>query len=281
MVSLAECVFFTCLAQRLRKVLFVILAICVALTWKLCYHGHLNSKCASIEMEQSDLHIPSVVAEHEVGTHQQLYRLSIQLLHSPLPLEKLEAAYFFLQLDVNVPSVITTAVWLTKARPTLKIIVVNVDNDRLGSPLPNFGAAPLLLEKFHAAGIPRDNIEMVTFDHSGTVHTLNEAEHVVRFVKERGWGSIVVVAPAFHLPRAVMTIASVALREYPRLRVHPLAGGPLPWHERARHSQGMEGLRLDFIDSEFDRILRYTAKGDIASWNELEAYFATCEITEG
>ncbi|CAK0794288.1 unnamed protein product [Prorocentrum cordatum] len=87
----------------------------------------------------------------------------------------------------------------------------------------------------------------------------------------------IVLAPAFHLLRASLTAGSVARREYPELRLHPVAGAPLPWHEAAQHSQGALGTRADFIDAELGRIARYTAKGDILPWRELETFFAACE----
>merc|ERR1719311_770162 len=109
------------------------------------------------------------------------------------------------------------------------------------------------------------------------IHTLIEAETVVRLAKAQRWQSLVVVAPSFHLARAAMTTASVVLREYPTLRLHSVAGDALPWQEQAAHSQGMVGVRADFIRSELDRIINYTRKGDIEPWEQVELLFAGSE----
>jgi len=69
----------------------------------------------------------------------------------------------------------------------------------------------------------------------------------------------------------------VASREHPELKIYPLPGTPLPWTAKAMHSQGMSGVRADFIDTEMDRMRRYTAKGDILPHGELERFFAECE----
>merc|ERR1712187_1075408 len=140
-------------------------------------------------------------------------------------------------------------------------------------PLHGFSATPYLLDKLRAAGIGENSVELVDFDHSGMIHTLVEAETVVRHVKKKGWKSLAIVAPAFHLVRAALTTASVALREYPELQLVPYAGSPLIWEEASAHSQGMVGVRAEFLKSELTRIERYSRKGDIAPLRDLEEYF--------
>lgn len=203
-----------------------------------------------------------------------LCQLAIRLLGSPLPHPPPAAAYLFQQLDQNVPSVVGAAVRLLAAAPTTKLFLLDVDNSRLGAPISsNYGATRLLLQKLEAAGVSRDSIELGPFDHSGMIHTLNESRTVVQHAKAKGWRSLAVLAPSFHLPRAAMTLASEVLRQYPDLRLHPFVGDSLPWQEEAQHSQGMVGYRSDFIRSELDRIVRYTKNGDIEAWTRLEEFF--------
>lgn len=217
---------------------------------------------------------PADCAEAEGGDSSpdcfHLCQLVIRLLGSPLPRPPPEVAYLFQQLDQNVDSVVGAAVRLLTIAPDTKLFLLDIDNDKLGVPISsNYGATALLLQKLEAAGISRSCIELGSFDHSGMIHTLVEARSVVQHAKARGWQSLAVLAPSFHLPRAAMTLASEAMREYPDLRLYPFAGDNLPWHERAQHSQGMVGVRSDFIKSELDRIVRYTNTGDIATWTSL------------
>lgn len=120
---------------------------------------------------------------------------------------------------------------------------------------------------------PQILVEAWDYDAHPMVHTLAEAELVVRLAKRRGWRTLLVVAPSFHLPRAAATTASVSMREHAELRVFAHPGAPLPWEEEARHSQGMRATRSEFLDSELDRIERYMVKGDIAETDALEARF--------
>jgi hypothetical protein len=70
-----------------------------------------------------------------------------------------------------------------------------------------------------------------------------------------------------------MTTVSVALREFPELRVYNRVGMALPWHETVFHSQGtLACTRSDLIHRELERIERYQAKGDLASTAEVFDY---------
>lgn len=205
-----------------------------------------------------------------------LAKLAVRLLADPLPEAAADIVYLFHQLDSNLESTVAAAVLLLKKYPTMRLLVLDVRNDKLAVPIPNgFSGGPLLLEQLQANGIPRSQLEVVAWDHGRDrmIHTLIEAELAVRQAKARSWHSMVVVAPPFHLVRAAITAASVALREFPELRIYPFAGTPLPWEEVSVHSQGMKGRRLDFLQAEMERIERYMAKGDIAPLGDLVQRF--------
>jgi len=215
-------------------------------------------------------------AATSAATRFQLTKLAIRLLADPLPQQVPDRAYIFHELDCNIKSTVNAGVRLLHRYPTMKLLVLDVRNELLSTPIPNnFGGGPLLLEKLHMAGVSPCQVEVVPWDHDRDtgIHTLMEAQLVVRLAKGRGWRTLVLAAPPFHLVRAAMTTASVALREFPSLQICTLAGSPLTWEEEAVHSQGMLGTRLEFLDAEMERIERYTAKGDIAPADELASYF--------
>ena len=166
---------------------------------------------------------------------------------------------------------------LVQRHPDLRILVFDIKNDLLGVSIPNgYGGWAHLRERLTSEGIPLSQFEIVPWDYERDrmLHTLVESENVVRFCKRQGWSSLLVVAPPFHLPRAAITMASVAMRELPELRVYPVPGAPLRWAEASVHSQGMKGTRLDFLDSELARISTYTAKGDLEPADALLHFFA-------
>lgn len=206
----------------------------------------------------------------------RLCKMAVRMLSEPLPATAPDAAYLFGQLNCNLDSMKVAAMQLVSKYPNIRLVIVDVRNDELEYPIPNgFGGGPMYLATLYSSGISQSMIELVAFDHATIpmIHTLVESELVVRHAKVQGWRSLLAVAPPFHLPRAAMTMASVCAREYPELDVIPFAGAPLPWDEPAVHSQGVLGTRAEFLDGELERIERYTAKGDIAPWAQLEERF--------
>ena len=66
------------------------------------------------------------------------------------------------------------------------------------------------------------------------------------------------VAPALHILRAWVTTISVAMREYPALKVYAIQGAHLSWNEHAVHSQGKaDGTRSELLFGEIERIEKY------------------------
>jgi uncharacterized SAM-binding protein YcdF (DUF218 family) len=64
---------------------------------------------------------------------------------------------------------------------------------------PNAGIAELMEHDLVERGVPRDKI--IRFSHDGD-STLEEAQALVRIVKERKWRSVIVVTSSFHTRRA-------------------------------------------------------------------------------
>lgn len=108
------------------------------------------------------------------------------------------------------------------------------------------------------------------------LHTLVESQKLVRFAKARGYERLVVVSAPFHQERAFMTVVSVALREYPSLKVYSYPGEPQPWDEVVTHSQGkLRGTRAEMVAQEHKRIETYTAQGDLAPRANILKYLSS------
>lgn len=92
----------------------------------------------------------------------------------------------------------------------------------------------------------------------GNYNTGTEAIELVRFAKDQGWPSIYVIATPWHQVRSFISVATVAIQEYPELKIYNKVGTTLDWNEKCFHSQGtVFGIRDSFIDSEWDRIVKY------------------------
>ena len=65
-----------------------------------------------------------------------------------------------------------------------------------------------------------------------------EALELVKLAKEERWQNIYVTAAPFHQLRAFVTVVSVALTEYPCLKIFSVPGCVLTWSEKISLFQG-------------------------------------------
>ena len=172
----------------------------------------------------------------------------------------------------NAHSVAAGVAEAKKSLPKAKVFVTDVDNSGLDQPLPHFSGTKVLLEDLKSLDV--GDIEMLAFDER-EINTLNEAETVVRWSLAHKVEALVIVAPPFHLPRALLTTLSVVKRMrgsgkvFMPLHVYTVSGGRSTatwWGEVAPHSQGLvTGTRTELLGGELERILAYSAKGDLLS----------------
>lgn len=106
-------------------------------------------------------------------------------------------------------------------------------------------------------------------------HTRGQAESIVRLVGEKKWTSLLLVASAYHLPRAVLTcvraLDEAGMRD--TLRLLPVAGVS-PWFTAP---EGMTETRLALFDRELAKIEEYGAMGHVASYADGLAYLQSWE----
>ena len=194
-------------------------------------------------------------------------QLLIRVLCDTRPPAVTDGAYLFGQTADNEESVFAAAGQLLTAMHTRRVLLPHTAPM---SGYPGFKAWQLALQE---QGIGNLQIEGVTGITSPILHTLIEAEALVRFAKARGYGSLYVVAPPFHQPRAFMTAVTAALREYPDLQLYSYPGAALPWQAEVAHSQGQtRGTRSELIAGELERIRKYHAQGDLASVEDVLEY---------
>lgn len=198
------------------------------------------------------------MSERHVVDAKIAYNLTVRVLCDIEPKEKPFIAYLFGQTKFNQDSVLNAAANLYKK------LRGNIFISAMGGPplFPPDGKFPMYegfevwSKELQFRMIPAANVFPV--EPLPKPNSFTEAQGIVRLAKDRRWPSIYIVAPPFHLVRCFISVVTVALQEYPGLKVYNKVGETLNWNEEGIHSQGtLQGTRKDFIDSEWDRIEKY------------------------
>jgi len=185
--------------------------------------------------------------------------LLLRILCDTLPAEPADAAYLFAETEPNQDSVFVVARELLQRDAVGKILISDC------KPKSGYIGAAAYRQAMVASGIPAEAIEDVAMEPTEILHTLIESKAVVRHAKARGYRSLIIVSVPFHQERAFITAVSVALADYPALKLYSQPGQTQPWDEIVTHSQGvLEGTRAELVAAEQDRIEKYTAQGDLA-----------------
>ncbi|MBX2863261.1 MAG: hypothetical protein KTR27_06865 [Leptolyngbyaceae cyanobacterium MAG.088] len=201
---------------------------------------------------------------------------SEELLHrvfcDPLP-AVCDAAYIFGQTPDNESSIFQRAQSLVDQGQTSAIWIPGT-GAMSGYPGQNVWCDRI------AAYVPPELVQPVPTDPTESLNTLIEARATVRYAKAQKITSLLVVAVPFHQQRAVMTIITVALAEYPALRVYSAPGMAMDWQATVVHSQGtLQAKCYELIYGEQERIDKYGKKGDLGSREAVLAYLRQRDLS--
>jgi uncharacterized SAM-binding protein YcdF (DUF218 family) len=184
--------------------------------------------------------------------------LLLRILADVRPSGVVEGAYLFGQTQPNQESVFATGRELAEQGRVQKLLISDC------SPKSGYLGAADCRQAMIESGIPAGMIEEVPMEPTEILHTLIESQKVVRFARAQGYRRLIVVSSPFHQERAFMTMVTVALREYPSLKLYSIPGAAQRWDEIVTHSQGkLRGTRAELIAEEQKRIEKYTAQGDL------------------
>jgi len=196
--------------------------------------------------------------------------LLLRILADVRPSGVVEGAYLFGQTEPNQESVFTTGRELAEQSRVQKLLISDC------SPKSGYLGATACRQAMIESGIPAGMIEEVPMEPTEILHTLIESQKVVRFARAQGYRRLMVVSSPFHQERAFMTMVTVALREYPSLKLYSVPGAPQLWDEAVTHSQGkLRGTRAELIAEEQKRIEKYTAQGDLLRRSRILEYLRT------
>ncbi|MEN6575659.1 MAG: YdcF family protein [Phycisphaerales bacterium] len=181
-----------------------------------------------------------------------------------------DAAYLFAETEPNQESVFFAARDLIEQKRVRRLLISDC------TPKSGYIGAAAYRAAMVAAGIPAGAIEEVPMEPTDILHTRIESDAVVQFAKAKGYKRLLVVSVPFHQERAFLSMVTVALRDYPSLKLYSHPGKPQRWDEVVTHSQGtLRGTRIELIAEEQKRIDAYTAKGDLLPRSAVLDYLRT------
>jgi hypothetical protein len=178
-----------------------------------------------------------------------------------------DGAYLYCTTVDNQASVFQTARSLISHSAASRIYLLEANA------LSGYPGAMQCRKQLNEFGLPQEKIASIPIEGAKSLNTLIESKALIRFFKDQGLRSLVVVSPPFHQLRAFMTAVTVALKWYPALSIYSCPGATLPWLDPVAHSQGtLTAQRRQLIQEELIRIHTYQKKGDLAGFESVLSY---------
>jgi len=178
-----------------------------------------------------------------------------------------DGAYLYCTTIENQASVFQTARKLISHSVASRIYLLEAEA------MSGYPGANQCRKRLREFGLSEEQIACIPIAGADSLNTLIESQALVRFFRDRGFRSLVVVSPPFHQLRAFMTAVTVALNLYPELSIYSYPGATLSWLSSVTHSQGtLKAQRRQLIQDELNRIQTYQIKGDLASFEDVLNY---------
>src|SRR3989344_4076216 len=160
------------------------------------------------------------------------------------------------------------------------ILLADSEGERVGETIPQvaYPGKSLWTDRLVKMGMDRERIiyspHLVPREHG--FNTTTEAHAFLNTCIERGFKTGVVLTQPHQIVRAMLgAVKRIQEQELP-VDLWTEAPRSVDWNKKVKGSQGMElKPRIYHIQDEIDRVFRYQAKGDIASFDELFDYLAT------
>jgi len=178
-----------------------------------------------------------------------------------------DGAYLYCTTIENQASIFQTARMLISHAIASRVYILDAQA------MSGYPGVKQCSRRLRELGLPADKIDYVPYGGTESINTLVESQALIRFARDRGIGSLVLVSPPFHQLRAFMTAATVTLDVYPELVIYSHPGAAMSWTESVVHSQGtLQAQRRQLIQEELIRVDTYQNKGDLASFEEVLDY---------
>ena len=193
--------------------------------------------------------------------------LIVRILCDTRPDGAADGAYLYCTTIENQASIFRTARMLISHAIASRVYILDAQA------MSGYPGVKHCSRRLRELGLPADKIDYVPYGGTESINTLVESQALVRFARERGIGSLVLVSPPFHQIRAFMTAATVALKFYPEFVLYSHPGAAMSWMESVVHSQGtLQAQRRQLIQEELIRVDTYQNKGDLARFEDVLDY---------
>ena len=128
--------------------------------------------------------------------------------------------------------------------------------------------------KYTSRGIKTTNIK---FD-DDMINTRNESEYVIKWCHENNIKNLLLISPVFHTLRSTMTFISTMIDLNINLNIFVLPS-KINWSKKYITHQGLSNeFSQKLVESENQRIQKYTLKGDIKEPKVILNYFNSRKI---
>lgn len=139
---------------------------------------------------------------------------------------------------------------------------------------PDYGSYPsgYLMPELIKSGVPSEKIVI----EGKSKHTREQAEEVLALADSLKWKNIILVASPHHQPRAFLTFLKVMNEKKLKLQIINAPARELSWFEETGW-----GKRSELLDTEFEKIEKYMALGQAATFKEAIDYQQWKESLDG
>ena len=193
----------------------------------------------------------------------EIINLSVRLSNDNLPLSTQDIPiYCFAHNDANIPMICQE---VRKRFLDSKNIFI-LKNEKSMSGVSTYDKVK---EQYAFFGIKINPIEYS----NESINTRIESEAVIDWVIKNDIKKLIIIAPAFHILRASMTMISAMLDKKINIPIYSVSAPPHDWnYETITHQGKSKNTCTELIKMEMERILKYGKKGDIRSPIKIQKY---------
>ncbi len=203
------------------------------------------------------------------------------VLLSDFPPGPVDAVFFHSRsfFDAEKQGIFILAADLIKQDKAKYLLIPDSEGERIGgttTPRETWPGISLWTNRLvETLGVERGKIlpcpHLIPGEHG--FNTKTEAEAFLATSVERGFKTAVVLTQPHQIVRAMLGVVKTINQKGLPINVWCISPQSTDWNKRVKGSQGMERKpRVEHIQDEIERVLKYQAKGDIASFDELFAY---------
>jgi|SRR3989344_2111688 len=218
--------------------------------------------------------------EAEIKRSIDLKRVTEVLLNDRPP-KPVDAVFFFGRsyFDAGKKDIFQVATDMIKEGRAKYIFIPDSEGQRVGGTIPREAnpGKTLWTDRLVRLGVDKNQIIYCPHPIPGELgfHTRNESDAFLRTAANKGLNTAVVLTNPHQIVRAMLGVVKTINDTGQEIDVWCMVPDTTGWNKRVMGSQGKElKPRRDHVPSEIDRIFKYQAQADLASFDDLYAYLA-------